>query len=45
MEKCWKTQTVSKGKPEGKTLLGRTRSRWETNVKMDVGELGRKRVD
>ena len=24
------------GKPEGKTLLGRTRRRWEDNIKMDL---------
>jgi len=28
------------GKPEGKTRLGRPRSRWEDNIKMDLQEVG-----
>ena len=28
------------GKPEGKRPLGRTRRRWEDNIKMDLQELG-----
>jgi hypothetical protein len=28
------------GKPEGKRLLGRTRQRWEDNIKMDLQEVG-----
>ena len=28
------------GKPEGKRLLGRHRSRWEANIKMDLQEVG-----
>jgi hypothetical protein len=28
------------GKPEGKRLLGRSRRRWEDNIKMDVQEVG-----
>jgi len=28
------------GKPEGKTLLGRQRHRWEDNIKMDLQEVG-----
>ena len=28
------------GKPEGKRTLGRPRSRWEDNIKMDVPEVG-----
>jgi len=28
------------GKPEGKMLLGRTRQRWEDNIKMDLQEVG-----
>ena len=28
------------GKPEGKTLLGRPRRRWEDNIKMDLQEVG-----
>ena len=36
------------GKPTGKTPLGRSRSRWEDNIKMDLKEISgnmRKRVD
>ena len=29
------------GKPEGKRPLGRSRHRWEDNIKMDLEELGR----
>jgi hypothetical protein len=28
------------GKPEGKSLIGRTRSRWEDSIKMDLKEIG-----
>ena len=28
------------GKPEGQRLLGRTRRRWEDNIKMDLQEMG-----
>jgi hypothetical protein len=28
------------GRPEGKRPLGRPRSRWEDNIKMDHGEMG-----
>jgi len=28
------------GKPEGKRPFGRTRSRWEDNIKMDLQEVG-----
>jgi len=28
------------GKPEGKRPLGRPRSRWEDNIKMDLREVG-----
>ena len=28
------------GKPEGKRPLGRPRSRWEDNIKMDLREMG-----
>jgi hypothetical protein len=28
------------GKPEGKRPLGRSRSRWKYNIKMDLRELG-----
>jgi len=32
--------TVLVGKPEGKSSLGRTSSRWEDNIKMDLQEVG-----
>jgi len=28
------------GKPDGKRPLGRTRSRWEDNIKIDLREIG-----
>jgi hypothetical protein len=28
------------GRPEGKSLLGRARPRWEDNIKMDLGKIG-----
>ena len=31
---------VLMGKPEGKGPLGKTRRRWEDNIKMDLHELG-----
>ena len=33
------------GKPEGKRPLGRPRSRWEDNIKMDLQEVGCGGVD
>ena len=33
------------GKPEGKRPLGRTRRRWEDNIKMDLQEVGVGRGD
>jgi len=33
------------GKPEGKRTLGRTRRRWEDNIKMDIQEVGRRSMD
>jgi len=32
--------SVLVGKPEGKNPLGRLRSRWEDNIKMDLQEVG-----
>jgi len=32
-------------KPEGKRLLGRTRCRWEDNIKMDLQEVGYEGMD
>jgi len=33
------------GKPEGKRPLGRSRRRWEDNIKMDLQEVGGGRGD
>ena len=33
------------GKPEGKRPLGRTRHRWEDNIKMDLQEVGCEGMD
>jgi len=33
------------GKPEGKRPLGRTRRRWEDDIKMDLQELGCRVMD
>jgi ribosome biogenesis protein Nip4 len=33
------------GRPEGRRPLGRPRSRWEDNIKMDLGETGFGDVD
>ena len=33
------------GKPEGKRQLGRHKRRWEDNIKMDIQEIGSRRVD
>ena len=33
------------GKPEGKRSLGRTRCRWEDNIKMDLQEVGGRSTD
>jgi hypothetical protein len=33
------------GKPEGKSLLGRPRRKWEDNIKMDLQEVGGGRGD
>jgi hypothetical protein len=32
-------------KPEGKRPLGRSRGRWEDNIKMDLREIGRGGMD
>ena len=37
-ERC--TQSFGGGKPEGKRPLGRPRSRWEDNIKVDLQEVG-----
>jgi hypothetical protein len=33
------------GKPEGKKPLGRSRRRWENNIKIDLKEVGRGGID
>jgi hypothetical protein len=33
------------GKPDGKRSLERSRRRWEANIKMDLQEVGGRRVD
>jgi len=33
------------GKPEGKRPLGRTRHRWEDNIKVDIQEVGCEGMD
>ena len=41
MEEGRGVHKVSVGRPEGKRPLGRTRHRWEDNIKMDLEEVGR----
>jgi hypothetical protein len=36
---------VLMGKPEGKKQLGRSRRRWEDNIKMNLQEVGRGGMD
>ena len=45
MEEGRGVHKVSVGKPKGKRPLGRTRRRWEDNIKMDPREVGRGCVD
>jgi transcription termination factor 2 len=40
MEEERSVYTVLVGRPEGKRPLGRPRSRWEDNIKMDLREIG-----
>ena len=40
MEQSRNAYRVLVGKPEGKRPLGRTRRRWEDNIKMDLREVG-----
>jgi hypothetical protein len=37
---CRIAYTLLVGKPEGKRPLGRPRSRWVDNIRMDLGEVG-----
>jgi hypothetical protein len=39
MGEKWKAYRLLVGKPEGKGQLGRPRSRWVDNIKMDLGEV------
>jgi hypothetical protein len=41
-EKCLQ---ILVGSPEGKRPLGRPRSRWEDNIKMDLRDIGIDRVN
>ena len=41
MEEGRGVHKVLVGKPEGKRPLGRTRRRWEDNIKMDLQKVGR----
>ena len=45
MEEDRGVHKVLVGKPEGKRPLGRTRRRWEDNIKMDLQEVGGGRGD
>jgi hypothetical protein len=36
----WNAYRILVGKPEGKRPLGRLRSRWADNIKMDLREIG-----
>jgi hypothetical protein len=42
---CCKINIKMGGKPEGKRPLGRPRSRWVDNIKMDLREIGWDGVD
>jgi hypothetical protein len=41
----WNAYRILVGKPEGKRPLGRHRSRWENDIKMDLRETGWDGVD
>jgi len=45
MEKGRRVYRVFVGKPEAKRPLGRPKRRWEDNIKMDLQEEGRGRVE
>jgi hypothetical protein len=40
MGKMRNVYKISVGKPEGKRPLGRCRSRWEDNIRVDLKEIG-----
>ena len=39
-EAIQKCKQSFRGRPEGKRLLGRPRSRWKDNIKIDLREVG-----
>ena len=39
-EECRSTFKIVTGKPTGKRSLGRSRRRWEDNIKMELKEIG-----
>ena len=41
----WAGYVAPTRKPEGKRQLGRPRSRWEDNIKMDLQEVGCRVID
>jgi hypothetical protein len=40
MGEKWNAYRILVGKPEGKRPLGRSRCRWEANIKMGIREIG-----
>ena len=40
MEECRSAFKILTDKPPGKSPLGRPRSRWEDNIRMDLEEIG-----
>ena len=40
MEEGWSAFKILTGKPTGKRLLGRPRSRWEDTIRMDLEGIG-----
>ena len=40
MEQGWSAYKILTGKPIGKRPLGRPRSRWEDDIRMDLEEIG-----
>jgi hypothetical protein len=45
MGEVWVVHNILVGRPEGRRPLGRPRSRWEDNIKMDLWEIGFGDVD
>jgi hypothetical protein len=40
LEEEGKVYKISVGKPEGKRILGRPRSKWEDGIRIDLREIG-----